>query len=246
MLSLVSVCCLSLPIDFSVALGATPADASHSSTTAQATAASTSTQARAKRSRVKKRRRHANVDRRPARTLVQLAEGPGYTVSDPHKAWGTSTTVANLQKVFASYHEAYPEAQSLYVHDLSRQRGGRLAPHSSHRSGRDVDIRVIQDPPTDKYRNATAKTIDLERTWFLLSALIQTHEVEYIFLDARLQRVLYRYAQDQGVSEAELDTIFQYPRRARAQSGIIRHEPGHRDHFHVRFLREKLPIELVL
>ena len=54
-------------------------------------------------------------------------------------------------------------------------------------------------------------------------------------MDHRLAAALYDYARSQGVSRSDLSRWFQYPRRIDQRYGLIRHEPHHADHFHVRF-----------
>lgn len=197
---------------------------------------------RIKRSR-KKRRRKATT--RTRRRFYPLKAGAGYRLQDQHRAWGTFTAVMTLQDALGQHHSRYPEAPDLVIHDLSRRRGGKLAPHLSHRSGRDVDIRLPLTPHRDRYVAARPSTLNVERTWFLISALLQSRTVEYIFIDKKLQRVLYRHARDKGFKRAELRELFQYPGRHR--KGVIRHEPGHKGHMHVRFLRKRPPAqELVL
>jgi murein endopeptidase len=56
-----------------------------------------------------------------------------------------------------------------------------------------------------------------------------------MFLDYELQEVIYKWALKNGVSRRLLDTMFQYPRGMYAAQGIIRHDPGHDGHVHVRF-----------
>jgi hypothetical protein len=90
-----------------------------------------------------------------------------------------------------------------------------------------VDVEIVR----------TARgAFDVERTWFLIHALVSTGDVEYVFLNRRLVRPLYRYVKDR-MSKAELAETFQWPRRGWTP-GIVRHEPGHLRHFHVRFQRE--------
>ena len=50
--------------------------------------------------------------------------------------------------------------------------------------------------------------------------------------------IAYRLLEDLGVSKAKLSELLQYPRSRRSMRGIIRHEPGHRTHFHLRFKAE--------
>jgi murein endopeptidase len=124
----------------------------------------------------------------------------------------------------------------MVVHDISRRWGGRLRPHRSHRRGTDVDIQLQLSPPSKKYLRATPRTLDITATWFIISKLLATRDVVYIFIDYRLQRVLHRHAKASGASR-ELLEAFQYPRGRHRRQGIIRHTRGHADHMHVRFKR---------
>ncbi len=177
--------------------------------------------------------------REPKRTLdrgfVQLEDGEGYRLLNPERGWCIPRAREQLQVALAAHHTRYPETE-VVIGDLSKKNGGRLLPHLSHRSGRDVDLRVPLKVRTKYLVEASARTIDLERTWHLITTLIAGGEVQYVFLNWRLQRPLYKYAREQGVSEEELTRLFQFPHR-RALTGIIRHEPGHLGHFHVRFRR---------
>jgi len=186
--------------------------------------------------RGKARRKAARRSRRRYRRvqgLVLLANGPGLRVRTPEQAWGTPLTVRRLSEVMTAYHEHFPEAAPIWVHDLSRRFGGRLRPHRSHDSGQDVDIRLVLEHETTHCERATPHTLDLEKTWFLLLRLIDTGDVQVIFLDRQLQRALFVYARDElGYTEDALASILEYPGR---RSGLVRHWRGHADHLHVRF-----------
>jgi LysM repeat protein len=172
------------------------------------------------------------------RDLYQLEEGPGYTILDRRRAFGSMLAVSRVAEVLSDHYMKFPDAHPILVGDLSRKGGGFLPPHRSHRRGRDVDIRYPLKVPTTQYVPATPSTLDLARTWSLVSAFIATGDVEYVFVGYKLQRTLFEYAQKKGVSKARLTELFQFPRGARSQTGIIRHEPGHRTHFHVRFKKD--------
>lgn len=176
--------------------------------------------------------------------LVLLANGPGLRVRTPEQAWGTPLTVRRLSEVMTAYHQHFPEASPIWVHDLSRRFGGRLRPHRSHDTGQDVDIRLVLEHETTHCERATPHTLDLEKTWFLLLRLIDTGDVQVIFLDRQLQRALFVYARDDlGYTEDALASILEYPGR---RSGIVRHWRGHADHLHVRFRREAPRDDLAL
>ena len=169
--------------------------------------------------------------------MHQLRSGAGYIVRTPRLAWGTYLTVTQLVDVFAAHFNKYPKAHSLRVDDLSRQGGGLLKPHASHRTGRDVDVRYLLIINTRAYVRANAKTLDVPRTWDLMQAFMQTGDLVYIFVDYRLQKLLYEHAVKLKVPEDKLKKYFQYPRARRTALGIIRHEPGHATHMHIRFRR---------
>ncbi|HRE90484.1 MAG TPA: penicillin-insensitive murein endopeptidase, partial [Myxococcota bacterium] len=121
--------------------------------------------------------------------------------------------------------------------------GGFLAPHKSHQSGLDADIGFYfkNQPKQGPRVNLSAMTsaLDHELTWTLITALAGPNEeasnVEYMFIGYGVQEKLYKWAQKQGVPQKKLDWLFQYPRGSRSMNGLIRHEPGHDNHIHIRF-----------
>jgi len=151
--------------------------------------------------------------------------------------FATVETAALLIDAVDQVREEFPGTAPLPIGHASRKGGGRLRPHASHQSGRDVDagyyVKEPEDPP--RWQVTTKRNLDAARTWKLFAALIATGRVEYIFADHRIQRELHRHAKASGVPAAELSRILQYPRGRRNRVGLIRHESGHRDHFHVRF-----------
>lgn len=167
---------------------------------------------------------------------VQLQEGPGLFVKRPNNAWGRPSAVRSLEQVGKLVAMLFPGTR-MVIGDLSRQRGGRFSPHSSHKEGLDVDIGLFrQDSPYDEqFRNLRGEQLDVQRTWFVISRLLQTGRVKRILLDWNLQKVLYEYALTQGATEEELAQWFQYPRKRWEDIGLMRHWRGHRHHLHVRF-----------
>jgi LysM repeat protein len=166
---------------------------------------------------------------------VLLPPGKHYHVKWETGAWGTDETVRAIQTAVSAYKQRMPGGPKVYIGDISRKGGGPFSPHSSHQHGRDVDVGYVIKGVDGKPRNATAENLDVARTWRLLKSFIDTDQVVYIFVDYKLQKLLYEYAQSQGASEEFLDEIFQYPRGKRRTYGIIRHWKGHTNHFHVRF-----------
>jgi murein endopeptidase len=151
---------------------------------------------------------------------------------DPTHAWGTAETIEYLLTAIDAVHAELPDSHPLFIGDLSRQRGGYLQPHLSHQSGKDVDVSYFYSRDEKWYTRATASNLDRQRTWALVRALISRTDVQYIFIDRRVQRLLRSYAEALGEDRGWLESIFD---GIPGEPAIIRHEPGHDTHLHVRF-----------
>jgi murein endopeptidase len=131
----------------------------------------------------------------------------------------------------------------LAIGDFSAASGGFISEHHSHQSGRDVDIGLFYKTKPDGYPEAfveaDAKTLDARAMWRLISKLDKTRDddggVLMMFLDFELQGVIYKWAKANGVDEDRLDRIFQWPHGRGSSAGVVRHEPNHGNHIHVRF-----------
>lgn len=172
----------------------------------------------------------------------RLPRGAGYLIRRPTRAYGASYVIEHLRGAIAEVRALYPDVPTLAIGDLSAAHGGPLASHLSHQSGLDVDVgfyfkRVPRGYPAH-FAPANAD-LDDEATWALLAAFARTADlrdgVQIIFLDYDVQRRLYDYAKAHGTPDDELRFLFQYPRGKHAMVGLVRHWPGHTDHFHVRF-----------
>jgi murein endopeptidase len=161
---------------------------------------------------------------------VELPASPFWSVVRLERSWATSETAASVTRAIEIVQRRFPGTHTLYIGDISRERGGYLRPHRSHQSGRDADIGYYYLDGPAWYRRATAENLDRARTWALLEALIEGGDVEYIFIDRDLQALLREHAASIGEDAGWLDAVFGNPRTA-----IVRHASGHRTHLHVRF-----------
>lgn len=166
---------------------------------------------------------------------VQLQSSDGIIVLEPDKAWGTQQLVQLLEMAALEMREAYPETVPLVVGHLSSRRGGRLSPHSSHQSGRDVDVAMYskRNRLVRGFVNMGKKNLDIEKTWFFMETLLETGFIQYILLDWSVQKIIYEEVKI-AVPRQRLKTYFQYPRSRGVREGIIRHATGHRNHLHIR------------
>ena len=171
---------------------------------------------------------------------VLLRSGSYYTTKASSLSWGTSKTIRLIQKAIAAYRQRSKGGPKVHVGDISRKAGGPFPPHRSHQHGRDVDIGYVltgEHRETQRFVRASSSNFDAMRSYRLIKAFIDTNEVQYVFVDYYVQKMLYDYAKSRGVSQDTLEELFQYPRGKGRSAGIIRHWKGHDDHFHVRFRR---------
>lgn len=170
---------------------------------------------------------------------MPLPEGPHWLMREHRpRAFGSRTTIHALVEALQRYGEADASAPPVRIGEISRRTGGRIAPHVSHRSGRDVDMGYVMksnpDPNERFWRTATPKTIDAPRTWAVIEALIATGQVQQIFISAKLQPAIAKAAA-KTLSPEEVAKVFSAMNPDPKVATIVRHESGHRDHMHVRF-----------
>jgi murein endopeptidase len=170
--------------------------------------------------------------------LVQLKGGDGYVVAKPDRAWGTRLAVYRISWVMALYRRRFPKADPVIILDLSRRGGGSMNNHMSHMDGRDVDIPLILNK-ISSITAGTKRTVDVEKTWFIVQQLVNSCDVEYIFVDTAVQKALHTHALGKGLSKETLRLILQWPDHQQSLSGVVRHWPNHKDHLHVRFRDER-------
>jgi len=156
---------------------------------------------------------------------VALQPSAHFRIRNPDRAWATASTVQVVESALASFRADSGFEGEIVVCDLSDRDGGALAPHRSHRTGHDVDIRLP--------RTADA-IIDWDATWSLVTAFVDTGEVEYIFLEHTLQRELADAGRRAGADAETLASVLQWPEPAGTNFGVVRHEPGHTRHLHIR------------
>jgi murein endopeptidase len=177
------------------------------------------------------------------RDAAKLRDGDGWYVRRPYRAYGTRATIDFVERVLADVADRFPDIHSIAVGDISAERGGAISEHSSHQSGRDVDLGLIFVAKPAEYPYSfvagTADNLDLEATFVLVEEFAKTTleagGVQMMFLDFELQRLLYNWALENGEHEDYLARLFQYPHGRGASAGLVRHEPYHADHIHVRF-----------
>lgn len=165
---------------------------------------------------------------------VQMPLGDKWALTDPGNAYGTREAIDQLVRAIEAVHEKYPRSPKVIIGHWSSRRGGRLKPHKSHQSGRDVDVGYYYTSQTGWYARAHAKNLDRPRTWALVKALLTKGDVEMILIDTSIQRMLRDHAIAAGEDRAFVDRVFQV---SGEKSGFapVRHARGHDTHIHVRF-----------
>lgn len=168
---------------------------------------------------------------------VLLRDGEGLFVRT-RDAWGVAEVIGAIRRAAAAVARQMPGGAPLVITDISRRNGGRFRPHSSHQTGRDVDVALYRklEPNGEIPRRFAISTFDVARTWALIEAMLRDGMVEVMWLDYWMQARLFKYARDelkQPVSR--LRKLFAWPRGRRTKSALVQHARGHRTHLHIRF-----------
>ncbi len=167
---------------------------------------------------------------------VPFPEGSLWKLREPRESWATDETIGFVVTAIEGVEARYPGSPRLVIGDLSNPKGGRIDRHRSHQAGRDADIGLYYKAgQADDFRLVRPKELDAVRTWALVRALVTETDIERIFIDRSLMRVLYDEALAEGEDGAWLADIFG---RA-SEKGLIQHERRHKDHLHARFYNRR-------
>jgi Penicillin-insensitive murein endopeptidase len=110
-----------------------------------------------------------------ARELQDSAE---WRVVNPEHAFATEETILALTQAVHEVNVRFPATPRLSVGDLSDDDGGRISPHRSHQSGRDVDIGLYYSNGAKWYTQATPQNLDAPRVWALIAGMYRTGLLE--------------------------------------------------------------------
>lgn len=168
-----------------------------------------------------------------------LVEGDAWVLrAHRPRSWATRSTVNNLAAALVEWRERFPEATPVKIGELSQRGGGRVHPHRSHRSGRDVDIGYVMLEPDVGHRFVPVEVgnFNAAATWGLVRRLLADDRVDSIFMAGYIQAMLLPYAAEtlDADEQRAMFSILATDLRS-AKKTTIRAWRGHDDHMHVRF-----------
>lgn len=152
-----------------------------------------------------------------------------YTIRRRNAAYASSHTALQVVTAFRNFRQDTGYQGKILIADISPKEGGKYRMHHSHQTGRDLDILMPLQPGHTQW----GKNIDWDTTWALVRAFLETKEVEYVFLDYKIQKHLHAAAQRAGEHPEKLKGLISWPVGIWNKT-IIRDSPGHWAHFHVR------------
>jgi penicillin-insensitive murein endopeptidase len=174
--------------------------------------------------------------------------GPGYRRYRPFgtRNYGTPQLVSAVIRAGQAVQRELPNSPPLVVGDLSARWGGKVSGHSSHRTGRDVDLLFFATnleaiPVTSpgfihfgadglsRLSSGTYVALDVHRNWLVARALLTdpTIDVQWLFVSRDVEAFLIDHARALG----EDSTLVLKAERVLHQP---RDSANHDDHFHVR------------
>lgn len=171
---------------------------------------------------------------------VPIPEGPGRILKAiGWKRYATRATVGAIDALLRDWAKRHPKGQPILVGNMSAREGGRLQPHSTHQSGRDVDLGYPQKwngKDELNWQTMTKENLDAVLTWELLRMLADSGSVEVIYIDRSIQKLLYEHARKTKLmSKTSLSRWLEYPAGTGSTRALVQHVKGHVDHLHVRF-----------
>lgn len=104
-----------------------------------------------------------------------------YWTLESDSSWGTEATVATVKRVAAQWVATH--GTRIGINDISLPHGGPFPPHSSHRNGREVDIRVMRSDGAEAGVAYTDPTYSRSLTQELVNLLWATGQVEVILFN---------------------------------------------------------------
>lgn len=165
-----------------------------------------------------------------------------YTRTQNEHSWGSNLMIESIVSVGRHMRWLMPDASPITVGDISAERGGFLSGHITHRAGIDADIGLyhtangrggIQGP---RGFDRLGEDFDAEANWAMISAFLDTGNVEWILLDQSHIHRLRAYVLSNGLlTESEAEDVFP-TQNFYDHSGYVRHAPNHADHMHIRVL----------
>jgi len=164
---------------------------------------------------------------------VQMPSSALWNVVNPRETWGTQETVDYLRRTIERVHQEFPDTPPIDIGDMGRKAGGYLRPHVSHQSGRDVDVGFYYTTDAKWYTAGGAHNLDVPRMWAFLRASVTETDVQAVFVDRAIQKLLRGHAESVGEDPMWLDRVFGGP--STEERALVLHEKGHRTHFHIRY-----------
>lgn len=112
-----------------------------------------------------------------------------YSYSEARKQWGTPKTIRMLQDVAQTFHNARPDLR-IGIGDISFRDGSPMPPHTSHRSGRNIDIRPLRRDGKQSPVTITDPKYDRQATRLL---------VQILFAQPIVKKILFNDSEIEGV-----------------------------------------------
>jgi penicillin-insensitive murein endopeptidase len=172
----------------------------------------------------------------------RMSRGKDWVLTQPAHSYATSETIEQLTHCLQRVRSELPGAPKVRLGSLSAKGGGKIAPHDSHRTGRDADVYFFRQPGAHWNEPATEQDLDLPLTWALLRCFLTDTDVDFVLIDTAVMGWLESYARSLGEPSAWLTALFHDVPAGpgvRANRALVRHAPGHVDHMHVRFVSPK-------
>lgn len=169
--------------------------------------------------------------------VIADSKNVGFTLRRPNlnKHWATSELAYLIDKMGTYTRKIAPD-HILRIGNISKEHGGKSAPHKSHQNGLDVDIAFYFKSDADSAASESAIKNGSPRAdwmmaqqWELFKYVTSSKFVNRIFIHPALKKALCQNAIKKGELQRDSKSGIAYETLRR-----LRPESGHYNHFHMR------------
>lgn len=161
---------------------------------------------------------------------VQLETSDAAIIRNKRRAWLTPTAARSFLDGARRFNARATELGlgnlRVQLNDASKQGGGQLAGHASHRRGVDLDVVV---------KGIEGQRLPPVALPSLLQAFLSDPNLQVIFLDHGRQAEVFDALEVNPELAPGLARDLQYPLPPHKGKTRVRHWPGHANHLHLRY-----------
>lgn len=183
---------------------------------------------------------------------MPLKNAYGYKIANPDRKthFGTDEMVFGLLMLAAEMAERYGTDGTFTVYDIGHAEGGKLSPHISHQSGRDVDLgfylcddknrpqgnRIVDIDKDGKAKSGNLR-FDLQRNWDYVCLMADQPafgEIDFIIVAEWIKDLLLAHGKERAAKAKTAAERDYHAKHVKEIEKLIYVKNDHDNHYHLR------------